>query len=146
MTEHDETRIRELLAVRTDAMTSRDAETLASQYTPDVIAFTLAPPLAHRGADVIDVEARKAWFDGFEGPIEYEVRDLEITVGGDIAYCHSLTRLSTTPKGAPAGFELWFRSTLCFRKGGGEWRITHVHDSTPFYMDATMSAALDLKP
>ncbi|UOZ08518.1 nuclear transport factor 2 family protein [Amycolatopsis sp. WQ 127309] len=146
MTEHDETRIRKLLAVRTDAMTSRDAETLASQYTPDVIAFTLAPPLAHRGADVIDVDARKAWFDGFEGPIEYEVRDLEITVGGAIAYCHSLTCLSTTPKGAPASFELWFRSTICFREDIGEWRITHVHDSTPFYMDATMSAALDLKP
>ena len=146
MTEQDEKQIRDLMAAREIAMSERDAETLGSHYAPDVVAFTLAPPLAHRGADVIDVEARKAWFATFEGPIEYEIRDLEITVGGDIAYSHALNRLSTTPKGAPAGFDLWFRATVCFRKEDGEWRITHVHDSTPFHMDGTLRAAVDLKP
>ncbi|MEV7093664.1 SgcJ/EcaC family oxidoreductase [Amycolatopsis sp. NPDC051045] len=141
-----EQQIRDLMAARTTAMAARDAETLGSHYAPDVVAFTLAPPLAHRGEDVIDVAARTAWFESFEGPIEYEIRDLELTIGGDIAYSHSLNRLATTPKGAPAGFELWFRSTVCFRREGGEWRITHVHDSTPFYMDATLRAAVDLKP
>ena len=143
MTEHDEKQIRDLMAVRAQAMTSRDAETLAGQYAPDVVAFTLAPPLVHHGEDV---EARKAWFATFDGPIEYEIRDLEVTVGGDIAFSHALNRLSTTPKGMPQPFELWFRSTVCFRKRDGGWRITHVHDSTPFYMDGSMSAALDLKP
>jgi uncharacterized protein (TIGR02246 family) len=143
MTEHDEKQIRDLMAVRAQAMTGRDAETLAGQYAPDVVAFTLAPPLVHHGEDV---EARKAWFATFDGPIEYEIRDLEVTVGGDVAFSHALNRLSTTPKGMPQPFELWFRSTVCFRKGDGGWRITHVHDSTPFYMDGAMSAALDLKP
>jgi uncharacterized protein (TIGR02246 family) len=143
MTEHDEKQIRDLMAVRAQAMTSRDAETLVGQFAPDVVAFTLAPPLVHHGEDV---EARKAWFATFDGPIEYEIRDLEVTVGGDIAFSHALNRLSTTPKGMPQPFELWFRSTVCFRKGDGGWRITHVHDSTPFYMDGSMSAALDLKP
>ena len=146
MTEQDEKQIRALMAAREVAMAGRDAETLGSHYTPDVVAFTLAPPLVHRGADVIDVEARKAWFATFDGPIQYEIRDLEITVGGDIAYSHALNRLSTTPKGAPTGFDLWFRATVCFRRVDGAWRITHVHDSTPFYMDATMRAAVDLKP
>lgn len=143
MTEQDEKQIRGLVADRATAMTERDAEALAGQSVPDLLAFTLAPPLAHHGEDVA---AREAWFAGFDGPIEYEVRDLEVTVGGDVAYCHSLNRLSTTPKGMPQPFELWFRSTLGFRKQDGGWRITHVHDSTPFYMDGTMSAALDLKP
>ncbi|MDQ7804724.1 nuclear transport factor 2 family protein [Amycolatopsis sp. A133] len=141
-----EQQIRELMAAREVAMAARDAETLGSHYVSDVVAFTLAPPLAHRGSEVIDVEARRAWFESFEGPIEYEIRDLEITIGGDIAYSHALNRLATTPKGAPAGFELWFRSTVCFRRENGEWRITHVHDSTPFYMDETLRAAVDLKP
>jgi len=143
MTEQDDKRIRELLAARVEAMTERDAETLAGQFVPGVVAFTLAPPLVHHGEDVED---RKAWFAGFDGPIEYEMRDLEVTVGGDVAYSHSLNRLSTTPKGLPRPFELWFRETACFRKEDGEWRITHLHDSTPFYMDGTMRAALDLKP
>jgi ketosteroid isomerase-like protein len=143
MTEQDDKRIRELVAARATAMTEREAEALAAQSAKDLRAFTLAPPLVHHGEDV---EARKAWFAGFDGPIEYEVRDLEVTIGGDVAFSHALNRLSTTPKGMPQPFELWFRSTLGFRKQDGEWRITHVHDSTPFHMDATMSAALDLKP
>jgi uncharacterized protein (TIGR02246 family) len=141
-----EQQIRELMAAREVAMSARDAETLGAHYAPDVVAFTLAPPLVHRGAEVIDVAARKAWFETFEGAIEYEIRDLEITIGGDIAYSHALNRMSATPKGAPAGFELWFRSTVCFRREDGEWRISHVHDSTPFYMDGTLRAAVDLKP
>jgi uncharacterized protein (TIGR02246 family) len=141
-----EQQIRELMAAREVAMSARDAETLGAHYAPDVVAFTLAPPLVHRGAEVSGVAARKAWFETFEGPIEYEIRDLEITIGGDIAYSHALNRMSTTPKGSPAGFELWFRSTVCFRREDGEWRISHVHDSTPFYMDGTLRAAVDLKP
>ncbi|WP_410637281.1 YybH family protein [Amycolatopsis sp. lyj-346] len=141
-----EQQIRALLAARELAMKTRDAETLGAQYAPDVVAFTLAPPLAHRGPEVTDVAARRAWFETFEGPIDYEIRDLKVTIGGDIAYSHALNRLATTPKGAPAGFELWFRSTVCFRREDGEWRITHVHDSTPFYMDETLRAAVDLKP
>ena len=46
----------------------------------------------------------------------------------------------------PQPFELWFRSTVCFRRENGDWRITHVHDSTPFHMDGSFRAALDLKP
>ncbi|WP_206789445.1 nuclear transport factor 2 family protein [Amycolatopsis sp. MtRt-6] len=141
-----EQRIRELMAAREVAMTARDASTLGSHYAPEVVAFTLAPPLVHRGAEVTDVEARRAWFETFEGPIEYEIRDLEVTIGGDVAYSFALNRLATKPKGAPAGFELWFRSTVCFRRVAGEWRITHVHDSTPFHMDGTLRAAVDLKP
>jgi uncharacterized protein (TIGR02246 family) len=146
MTEQDEKQIRELMAAREVAMAARDAEAINADYAPDVVAFTLAPPLVTESADVRDVEKRKAWFDSFEGPIEYEVRDLEITIGGDIAYTHSLNRLSSTPKGSPVGFDLWFRATICFRKEDGRWLITHVHDSTPFYMDGTLRAAVDLKP
>jgi hypothetical protein len=29
---------------------------------------------------------------------------------------------------------------------GGEWLIAHEHDSTPFYMDGSDKAALDLHP
>ena len=29
---------------------------------------------------------------------------------------------------------------------GGVWRITHEHHPTPFYMDGSDKAALDLQP
>lgn len=66
--------------------------------------------------------------------------------GEDVAYTHSLHRLSATPVGSPAAFDLWFRVTVCLRKIDGGWRVTHEHSSTPFYMDGTFGAALDLQP
>ena len=42
--------------------------------------------------------------------------------------------------------DLWFRSTVGLRRTADGWQITHEHDSTPFYMDGSDRAALDLKP
>jgi hypothetical protein len=32
------------------------------------------------------------------------------------------------------------------RKIDGSWRIVHEHNSTPFYLDGSLRAALDLRP
>jgi ketosteroid isomerase-like protein len=102
------------------------------------VKFDLAPPLALTGPPARDADALRAWFASHPGgPIEYEIRDLAITVGGDVAYCHSLNHLARA---------LWFRSTIALRKIDGHWRITHEHSSTPFYMDGSDKAALDLLP
>jgi ketosteroid isomerase-like protein len=69
-----------------------------------------------------------------------------VAAGADLAYCHSLNRMSATPAGADEGFEMWFRSTVCLRKTDAGWRVTHEHTSTPFYMDGSFLAATDLKP
>ena len=86
------------------------------------------------------------WFAGFDGPIDYEISDLTVTAGSDIAVCHSLNRLSATPHGGPDRFELWFRATVGLRKINGSWLVFHEHNSTPFYMDGSLRAAVDLAP
>jgi ketosteroid isomerase-like protein len=42
--------------------------------------------------------------------------------------------------------DLWARQTVGLRKREGAWKIIHQHTSTPFYMDGSMKAAVDLKP
>jgi len=42
--------------------------------------------------------------------------------------------------------DLWFRSTVGFRRAPVGWQITHEHDSTPFHMDGSGRAATDLSP
>jgi PhnB protein len=42
--------------------------------------------------------------------------------------------------------DMWLRETFCFRRLGGQWKITHQHESVPFYMDGSYKAAVDLKP
>jgi ketosteroid isomerase-like protein len=142
----DEAQIRQLLAGQETAMQARDAEWLVARYAPDAVQFGLAPPLAHTGPELLDPDGLRTWFAGFDGPIHYEIHDLRVTAGEDVAYCHSLNRLSAVPRGAPAGFELWFRATVGLRKIDGTWRVTHQHDSTPFYMDGSFKAAVDLRP
>jgi ketosteroid isomerase-like protein len=134
----DEEQIRAVIADRATAMHDRDAERFIAHYAPQITKFDLAPPLAYREPEARDAEALRAWFASQPGgPIGYEIRDLAVTVGGDVAFCYSLNQL---------GGALWFRSTLGLRKIGGGWRITHEHNSTPLYMDGSDKAPLDLQP
>ncbi len=142
----DEARIRELVTGQEAAMRERDAERLVAGYAPGAVKFDLAPPLRHVGPSVHDPDGVREWLSGFDGPIDFEIRDLDVTAGEDVAFCHSLNRLSATPRGTTERFDLWFRATVCLRKIDGEWMVTHEHTSTPFYMDGSFAAALDLQP
>lgn len=141
----NETEIRELMAAREEAMRAGDADRLTADYTADTVKFDLAPPLRHVAPEVQDTGGVRAWFETFSGPVDYEVRDLTVTASDDIAFCHSLNRMSAVPHGGER-FDLWFRGTVCLQRLDGTWRITHEHSSTPFYMDGSFGAALDLAP
>ncbi|RSM89409.1 DUF4440 domain-containing protein [Kibdelosporangium aridum] len=144
MTSQDETRIRQIAAEMRDAMVAGDAEAIVGQYAPQMVKYDLAPPL--RNVAPLDAGALKTWFATFDGPVDYEIRDLEVVAGAEVAYTTSLHRLSATPLGSSESFDLWFRVTVCLRKIDGDWRVTHEHSSTPFYMDGSFGAALDLQP
>lgn len=126
-----EAQIRRLMMERENAMRERDADRLVSGYAPETVKFDLAPPLRRMGPDARDVNRLRGWFSGFDGPIDYEIRDLTVTAGHDVAFCHSLNRLSATPHDAAKSFDLWFRATVCLLEADGTWRITHEHNSTP---------------
>ena len=84
----------------------------------------------------------RVWLAGFGNqPFDYEIADLAVAVGGDVAFAHALGRM-----GSPGAFSLWFRFTVGLRKNEGTWQIAHLHASVPFYMDETRRAALDLTP
>jgi ketosteroid isomerase-like protein len=138
--------IRDVIIAAEAAMKDGDAQRLIDRYTADVVKFDLAPPLGRRGDDARDVPAQLAWFATFDGPVDFEITELEIEVGGDLAFAHSLNRLSATPKGMDFAFELWFRATYGLRRTADGWHIAHEHTSTPFYMDGSLRAATDLKP
>ncbi len=141
----NEAQIRAVVEDWAEAHRVKDARRAVSHLAPGDVQFTLAPPLQHTGANARDEKAVAAWFSGFEGPMGYEVRDLAITAGEDTAFCHFLNRLSATTKQQQT-FALWNRVTFGFRKLEGQWLITHVHGSVPFYMDGSFRAAIDLQP
>lgn len=124
---------------------AKDVDGVMSFYADERVHFLLAPPLRYSGANAIKAEDLKDWFSSFQGPIGFEVRDLEVATGNEIAFCHALSRMSGV-KIDGSRTDLWLRWTVCFRKIGGQWKITHEHESVPFYMDGSEKAALDLEP
>jgi ketosteroid isomerase-like protein len=140
-----EIRIRTLIENLAHALRGKDAAGVLSHYAANKVQFLLAPPLQYTGANGIDQDSLEEWFSSFQGPIGYEIHDLSVTTGEDVAFCHSLNRMSGTKRDGEET-DIWIRWTVCLRKMGGKWKITHEHESVPFYMDGSYKAAVDLKP
>ena len=139
----DEAQIRQRIESWTKALRTKDLDELMSHYAQDILVFELAPPLQYRGAAAYR-ENWADWFPSFRGPVGYEIRDLNITTGGVVAFCRSLNRLTGT-RTSGEQTDVWVRATVGFCKIGGKWMVTHEHFSVPINM-GTFAGALDLKP
>jgi len=138
-----EREIRALMRDLASAIHAKDIDALMAHYAPDVLTFDLLAPLQHSGTDAIRRRVSE-WFSSFQGPIGYEMRNLSITAGDDVAFCHSLnSSIGTNKDGAKV--EMWWRATNGFRKIDGKWIITHGHSSEPFD-GKSGRALLELKP
>jgi uncharacterized protein (TIGR02246 family) len=139
----DEADIRQRIDKCVEAIRAMDLEEVTSIYAPDIVSFDIVPPLQHVGAEA----KRKNWVDAFamyQRPLGYEVRDLTITVGDDVAFGHSLNRISGTLKNGNRT-DLWLRWTTCFRKIDGNWLIAHDQVSVPLDLESGR-ALLNLEP
>ena len=141
----NEAQIRGTIENWAKALRNKDADGVLAYHTRDMVHFSLAPPLQYSGANALNKTRLEEWFSTWHGPLDYEVADLRIEAGDNVAFSHSLNRISGT-KNDGSKSELWFRVTLCFEQIDGQWKIAHEHDSVPFYMDGSARAAIDLRP
>jgi len=130
MQTNDEAQIRNLLEDWRAAICARDLDRLIQHYAPDMFFFDAVPPYQHRGAAAY----RRTWevmFQQLPPRIGVEFHDVEISVGGDLAVMHCLTRIinEDTKEAATAG---WVRVTVCHERQQGTWRVIHEHVSVPF--------------
>ena len=141
----DADQIRDVIEGRAAVLKTGDVRTLLSYYAPEVVQFSLAPPL-QQPLDGRDPEPLERWIATFEAPPTREVTQLRITADGDVAFASSIDSVAATPKGMTEGFRLWYRVTLGLRRIDGRWLITHEHQSVPFEMDGSFRASVDLHP
>ncbi|HEY4359568.1 MAG TPA: nuclear transport factor 2 family protein [Bryobacteraceae bacterium] len=125
------------------AIRSKDLAARMSNYSKNVSLFDVVDPLQYFGFEAIRKRAEE-WFSTFEGPLGYEMHDLRIATNGDVAFSHSLNHVSGT-KTNGAKLDMWWRSTVCYRKLGDQWVVAHEHNSVPFN-PTTGKASLDLQP
>ncbi|RAX39672.1 YybH family protein [Rhizobium tropici] len=134
--------INAMLAGWMSALGNKDAAGVVEHLSDDVISFTLAAPLVHKGKGE---EGLRGWFSTWEGPIGGDAVDVRLVVGEDVAFWTGLVHM-TGRKTDGVEVDLWFRQTLGLRKAAGIWKIVHEHTSVPFAMDGSGLAELGLKP
>ena len=76
----DEAQIRALIDDRAKAVRDKNVNEAISSIAPDILSFDVVNPLQQIGSDASKKRAED-WFSSFEGPIGYEIRDLEYHCG-----------------------------------------------------------------
>jgi uncharacterized protein (TIGR02246 family) len=141
--EVDEAKIKQQVEEIAEGIRAKDLEGLRQLYATDVVSFDVEPPLQHVG-----IEAKlENWTKAFTlfQDVNYELRDLTLTVGDDVAFGHGFGRLSGTLKNGTATSGIWVRATFCFRKTDDHWLIAHDQVSVPFDI-ASGKGVADLEP
>ncbi len=137
----DEAQIRGLLHELARAVRARDVEAMIACCTTDVATFDLIPPLSHQGKDAV----RAVWADTFApfvGDLRFDISDLHVVVGGEVAYARCMTTFGgTTSDGVTVANRL--RTTFVFVRVASDWWLAHEHVSAPFDL-ATGTALLHL--
>lgn len=141
----DERQIRALLESRLAALRAKDASQFLAAFDASIVKFDLAPPLRETGSSVLDPAGLQWWLNTWDGELSVELAELSITVGGDVAFCHCLEHIQGT-RDDGENQNMWTRSTFGLKKVDDAWKITHEHNSAPFYMDGSDRPALDLRP
>jgi ketosteroid isomerase-like protein len=117
------------------AVKAKDLNAIMKVYVPDqtLFVFDVTPPRQYVGAAAY----RKDWqefIDGFNGPITFELTDLDITAADNLGYSHSIQRVAGTDKQGKK-VDLTVRVTDIYKKVNGNWLVIHEHVSVPVDLD-----------
>ena len=124
----DETRIRELVERWATAVHAGDLDTVLADHAEDIVMFDVPPP--HDGVRGIDAY-RETWPPFFEWQRQgasFEITELTVTAGSDVAFAHALLRCGTADEFAKEP-DRRLRLTVGLRKRDDRWIVTHEHHS-----------------
>jgi uncharacterized protein (TIGR02246 family) len=128
----DEAQIRKFIETWAKSVRAKDISGIVANHAPDMVLFDVPPPVRSQGIDAY----RRTWelfFPWFGDAGVFEISELSITAGEDVAFCHGLIRCSGTATNEDNG-ELTVRLTVCYRKIDGQWKVVHEHHSEPSAM------------
>ena len=125
----DEAVIRELVENWARAVRAKDLDGILANHSIDILMFDVPPPMQSKG-----IEAYRTTWDLFfswsDDPVVFDIKDIDITAGTDVAFVAALMRCAGTEKNGER-IELEFRLTIGLRKIEGQWIVLHEHHSIP---------------
>jgi uncharacterized protein (TIGR02246 family) len=126
---HDhENQIRELIERWAAAVHRGDMDGVLADHAGDIVMFDVPPP--HDGVRGLDAY-RETWPPFFEWQTQgasFEIVELDVTTGHDVAYAYALLRCGSRPELAEHP-ERRLRLTLGLRRERGRWVVAHEHHS-----------------
>lgn len=129
MTE-DERQIRSLIERWAEAVHAGELDRVLADHSADIVMFDVPPP--NEGVRGIDAY-RETWPPFFEwqrrGAV-FDIVELDVTAGEDVAFAHALLRCGTAEE-LQQNPDLRLRLSIGLRKDGGRWVVTHEHHSFP---------------
>jgi uncharacterized protein (TIGR02246 family) len=126
--ETEETELRALIARWSKAIRDHDIAGIRADHGSDVLMFDVPPPFLSRGLDAY-MTTWETFFAWQATPVQFDLHDIAITAGNDVAFATALGRCCDLSSGERVDLE--FRLTMGFRKLDGQWRILHEHHSIP---------------
>ena len=120
--------IRTLIERWAAAVHTGDMGTVLADHAHDIVMFDVPPP--HDGVRGIDAY-EQTWPGFFEWQAQgatFEIVELNVIAGEDVAYAFALLRCGTADEHAEHP-ERRLRLTLGLRKDDGRWTVAHEHHS-----------------
>lgn len=124
--------VRDCLETLAQAIRDKDVDAVMTHYAPDVFVFDVMPPMDVHGADDYRKNFEK-WFASMQGPIDYQMNDLRISLSDSHAFCFCLSHVQGTSAGGE-NVDYWVRVTSCLQRANGQWLVGHEHVSMPATM------------
>ncbi len=124
-----EAEIRAIMQERIVAIRSKNAAKLVAHHAAEVVSYDLVEPLQYCGIDAVRQRGQQ-WFDGYDGPMSYEIVGLHVVAAFDVAFCYGLHHVSGTTRDGRK-IDMHWRATQGFQRFDGAWRIVHEHGSVP---------------
>lgn len=126
----DQTQIKEIVRTWVQAIQSCDVDGVVAAHTDDTVMFDVPPP----DDGIRGIAAyRDCWPPFFEfigGGAVFELLELDVTAGADVAFVRGLLRCGM-PEELAANPDTRLRLTMGLRKVDGAWLIAHEHHSFP---------------
>jgi uncharacterized protein (TIGR02246 family) len=129
MPDHQQ-QIRTLIERWAEAVHTTDLDAVLADHSDDIVMFDVPPP--DDGVRGIDAY-RETWPPFFEWQARgasFEIVELDVTAGDDVAYAHALLRCGMPDELAERP-ERRLRLTLGLRREDGRWVVAHEHHSFP---------------
>ena len=120
--------VRDLVRRWTEAVHRGELESVLADHADDIVMFDVPPP--HRGVRGM-AAYRELWPPFFEwqrsGAV-FEIDEIEVVAGEDVAFAYALLRCGTPDELAERPDER-LRLTLGLRREGERWVVVHEHHS-----------------